>query len=275
MEEYFGFARELLESGQAEPGAVYGMDSLYDYLVQFRDDIAFYVDTAQRVQGPVLDLGCGTGRVLLALAQAGITCEGMDISQPMLNLAAEKLQAHGYSPALHHGDMTGFSVPRRYGAILIPYQSMMYMLDDTMRRQVLTTAYRHLQPGGLLAFDFDCSHRETGDHAPYLALQGIHPFKQHIMLQVVQMRVYEGGRRLLNQINYELTEPVVITVQRSLEASCPVQEMTALVREAGYCIEGVYQDFAQTPYESGPECVIRAVKPRADNREGQPCAEQP
>jgi len=55
-------------------------------------DGPFYVDLAQRIGGPVLEIGCGTGRVLLPIARAGTTIHGVDSSLPMLGILREKIE---------------------------------------------------------------------------------------------------------------------------------------------------------------------------------------
>ena len=65
-------------------------DTVYTYL---RDDIPFYVDAAKRYGGPVLELGCGTGRVTVPIAEAGVEIVGLDISQAMLDVARSKLDS--------------------------------------------------------------------------------------------------------------------------------------------------------------------------------------
>ena len=260
MDQYFGFALELLSSQRAVEGSTYGADSLYDYAVQFQHDVPFYVDVARRCGGPVLDVGCGSGRLLLPLLEAGVACAGMDLSPDMLALAAAKLAAYGYEAPLHQADMQCFHLDETFAGILVPYQSMMYMTSPEKRRQALRCMAAHLQPQGLLAFDFDCSVQTPGESLPYLALQGIHPLHGHIMLQIVQVRVDADGRRLLNQINYDMTDPVRITVQASQESSCSVSEMKDHLQASGFDVLGVFQDYDRTPYEEGPECIVLAKK---------------
>src|SRR5689334_12746087 len=56
------------------------------------DDLKFYVDLAKASGGPVLELACGTGRILLPIAREGIAIHGVDISLPMLNVLQDKLR---------------------------------------------------------------------------------------------------------------------------------------------------------------------------------------
>src|SRR5262245_30609087 len=75
-------------------------------------DIPFYLDLAQRIGGPVLELGCGTGRVLLPIARAGVSIHGVDSSASMLEvlhrrIAAESPQVQGLV-VIHQGDFRTF-----------------------------------------------------------------------------------------------------------------------------------------------------------------------
>src|SRR5262245_16210226 len=90
----------------------------YDMLCEGLDyGIDFYVGLAREAKGPVLDIACGTGRVLLPVLQAGADADGLDLFQPMLDTARRKADALGLSPNLHRGDMAYFELPRRYALI--------------------------------------------------------------------------------------------------------------------------------------------------------------
>ncbi|HJO81545.1 MAG TPA: class I SAM-dependent methyltransferase, partial [SAR202 cluster bacterium] len=83
-------------------------DAVYSYV---RDDIPFYVEEALATGGPVLELGCGTGRVAIPITQAGVEVVGVDYSEAMLAVANRKARQIGVDPAamnLVHGDMRDF-----------------------------------------------------------------------------------------------------------------------------------------------------------------------
>lgn len=127
---------------------------LYDILCQGLDyGIDFYVGLAREARGPVLDIACGTGRVLLPLLQAGADADGLDLFQPMLDTARRKADALGFSPALHRGDMADFQSPRRYDLVLITFNAFCHMLTTEDQLRCLGCIRRCLLPGGLLAFD--------------------------------------------------------------------------------------------------------------------------
>src|SRR5690554_5357898 len=98
LDNYFGFARELLEKGLAVEADIYELNDLYDLTIQHQDDVQFYVDLAKTNGGKVLDIGCGTGRVTLPLLKAGIDVVGLDNSAAMLKIARDKLSGYGFHP---------------------------------------------------------------------------------------------------------------------------------------------------------------------------------
>jgi len=99
---------------------------LYDSVPLYaaRQDIAFYVQEAAAVRGPVLELGCGTGRILLPMARAGCTVVGLDNSRQMLACCRAKLAAE---PApvrarvtLHEHDVRDFDLGAKYPLVIAP-----------------------------------------------------------------------------------------------------------------------------------------------------------
>ena len=120
-------------------------------------DAPFYVDLAKQSGGPVLEIGCGTGRVLLATAREGIEVHGVDNSAPMLDLLKEKLSREESSVrsrvSLHSGDMRDFRLNRKFPLVTIPFRPMQHMYTVPDQVRALTSAGAHVAPGGILAFD--------------------------------------------------------------------------------------------------------------------------
>ena len=106
----------------AEPASFYSRDGLlvdlYDASCPEMGDVPFYVDLACGTGGPVLELGCGTGRVVWPLAQAGLDVVGLDLNEPMLRRAEAKRAGHAEEVAARvrfsRGDMTHFELPERF-----------------------------------------------------------------------------------------------------------------------------------------------------------------
>jgi SAM-dependent methyltransferase len=121
------------------------------------DDTPFYLELAKQHSGPVLEIGCGTGRVLLPIARKGISIHGIDNSGPMLTLLREKLSFElpsiRQNVTLHSGDMRDFRLDRKFPLVTIPFRPMqqMYTVEDQLA--ALKSAAAHLAAGGILAFD--------------------------------------------------------------------------------------------------------------------------
>lgn len=129
---------------------------LYDAF-PFTDDLPFYARLAAAQGGRVLELGCGSGRVLVSLAQAGHEIVGMDVSSHMLALAREKLAAAGPEVAargrLVRGDLRAFHLGERFGLAIIAVKTFSYLVTRQEQQQALASVAAHLAPGGLLALD--------------------------------------------------------------------------------------------------------------------------
>ena len=132
---------------------------LYDTVYEdYLDDIPFYVEEAQRAHGPCLELGCGTGRILIPVASAGIEVTGLDLSGPMVARARRKV---GALPAevqarvtLDEGDMRSFALPRKFALIYVPFRTFLHLMSAYDQVAALENIRRHLLPGGRLALNF-------------------------------------------------------------------------------------------------------------------------
>ena len=120
-------------------------------------DAPFYVELAKRSGGPLLEIACGTGRVLLKIAREGIKIDGVDSSSAMLRVLRARLQNE---PAevrrkvtLRAGDMRRFRLKKKYPLVIIPFRPMQHMYTLKDQVDALKTAAAHLTKNGLLAFD--------------------------------------------------------------------------------------------------------------------------
>jgi ubiquinone/menaquinone biosynthesis C-methylase UbiE len=113
-------------------------------------DRAFYLEVIRRSGEPVLDVGCGTGRLLLDYAQQGIDIDGVDNSPEMLDLCRERAQAQGIEVLVYEQTMQALELPRRYRTILVPSSSLQLLIEPEAAREGLRRLAAHLQPGGTL-----------------------------------------------------------------------------------------------------------------------------
>ena len=121
-------------------------------------DVAFYVDAARECGDPVLEMGCGTGRVTMALAEAGYRVTGLDISERMLARAEQKRAALGKEARervqLVQGDMARFDLGEKFRVIVVPFRPFQHLIETQQQLACLACVRKHLAPGGRLIVDF-------------------------------------------------------------------------------------------------------------------------
>jgi len=143
-------------------------DALYDsFIADYYDespvvkgrvqDVAFYRDAAREFGDPVLELGCGTGRITMALAEAGKRITGLDLSERMLERAVKKRAALRVEARervqLVQGDMTRFDLGEKFRLVIIPFRPLQHLLEVRQQLDCLECVRKHLAPGGRLVLD--------------------------------------------------------------------------------------------------------------------------
>ena len=127
------------------------MDTVYR--TASRDDVDYYVDLATRVEGPVLELGCGTGRMYLELLEAGVDAEGIDLSADSLAVLRERAEQRGLGPSVWQADMTEFIADREYTLIICPFNAVQELTTIEQQQALFESVYDALTPGGMFVFD--------------------------------------------------------------------------------------------------------------------------
>ncbi len=126
------------------------MAEFYDLIYSDRLDLEFYLREARNARGPVLEVACGTGRILLRLLREGVDAYGIDISEGMLGILARKAAQEKLPMRAEKGDMSAFSLGKRFRLIIVPYRSFLHLPDKQARERALRAFMEHLEPGGRL-----------------------------------------------------------------------------------------------------------------------------
>ncbi|UVI29448.1 class I SAM-dependent methyltransferase [Paenibacillus spongiae] len=111
-------------------------------------DTQFYKRLMDEVPGMALEIGCGTGRLLLPYLSEGYEVEGVDCSDEMLDSCRKKAAEKDLSPVLYRQYMQELDLPKKYSTIFIPLASFMLVADRNEAMQALSKLYAHLEEGG-------------------------------------------------------------------------------------------------------------------------------
>ena len=224
-------------------------------------DRTFYLELARRTGGPILEVGCGTGRVLLPIAEEGFECVGLDASESMLEVARSKdLPA---DLRFLQGDARSFDLaPQRFALIFSAFRAFqhLYTVDDQLA--FLDRARDHLAPGGLLAFDvFDpnLEYIAKGGLAEHLDIEWTegdlsmkrytkvtHNHRTQVLHAVFRVEAWRESRRVSEDTND-------IHLRWFYR-----YELEHLLARAGYDVVERYGDFDGTPIEEGNELIFVA-----------------
>ena len=119
-------------------------------------DRAFYRAIIEQRGGPALDVGCGTGRLLLDYLQKGLDVDGVDNSPDMLGICRDKAAAAGLdlSARLFAHEMDVLALPRRYATIFVPSSTFQLLTDPSAGARAMVRFHAHLEPRGVLVMSF-------------------------------------------------------------------------------------------------------------------------
>jgi SAM-dependent methyltransferase len=217
-----------------------------------QDDLHFWRELAQEQGDPILELGCGTGRVLVHLARAGYRTFGLDIHPEMLSFLQKNLpEGLEHAPQVFLADMSAFKLATCFSLILLPCNTFS-TLSGNMRKNTLDNVARHLKKGGQFTFSIP---------NPTVLLRL--PVQGESELEDIFAHP-EDGEPVQVSSAWERTDEVFHlrwhydhlypngTIQRhSVEVShriIPTDIYMEEIQAAGLYIQSIYGDFDKSPY---------------------------
>ena len=221
-----------------------------------RRDLPFWRDVARREKkhGPLLEFGCGTGRLLIPIARAGIDTTGVDLSMPMLGYAigrARKLP-RARRPRIVRADIRRLPLrARTFGMVLAPYGMLQSLIDDRDLDRALEEAARVLRRGGLLGIDLVPDLATWSEYHREVRLRGRSARGGAVTLTE---SVRQDRRRGVTIFNEEFTERRGRTTTRARFSltfrTRPMHEILERLERAGFAIDtiaGSYKGGAWDP----------------------------
>lgn len=237
---------------------------LYDHVTLYRDrpDVAFYVEAATAAGSPVLEVGCGTGRVLIPTARAGVDIVGLDLSPHMLAVCRQRLREESEAVRgrvrLVEADMRNFDLGSRFTLATIPFRPFQHLITVEDQLSCLASVRRHLVDDGVLILDlFNPSldflvNRPIGEE-----LDEEPPFTTPDGRKVIRRQKTVSIDRFQQVGHYELIYYVIHPDgrQERLVQAFPLRyvfrfEAEHLLARAGFMLEHVYADYEKSPYGS-------------------------
>ncbi len=252
----------------------YALDAeLYDIVyADYVDDIGFYVDEAAAAGGPCLELGCGTGRVLLPVARAGVTVTGLDVSKPMLARLARKVAALPddirSQVTLGEGDMRSFKLDTRFAMIYVPFRAFLHLMQVSDQITALRNIHRHLRPGGRLVLNFFDPSLEyivahSGPIGGALHTTGetfVDPRSGHLLVEWATIQYSQHLQRIDQYFVYDEVDQrgrVVGRLYRNLQLRYMFRwEFEHLLARCGFELVALYGTFDRQPFaQPGQELI--------------------
>lgn len=245
-----------------QPDGYAAVAEFYDYVVPYRErqDVGFFVELARQTGGPVLEIGCGTGRVLIPTARAGIEMTGLDASPAMLAVCGRKLALESEDVrsrvTVVEGDMRRFHFRREFRLVTIPFRAFQHLVTVEDQLACLDSIRRHLASGGRLALDvFNPSLPMLLDERALEELNREPPFTMPDGRQVLR-RHHIVSRDLFNQ-----TEEIELIYRVSYPDGHDERfvhhftfryffrfEVEHLLARTGFEVEQFYADFDKSPF---------------------------
>lgn len=234
-----------------------------------RTDVPFWRRLASRARGRVLELGCGTGRVSLPLARAGVSLVGVDRSAPMLDRARRRIGknpaksgSHAVPLRLVRGDIRALPFPPgEFEMVLAPYGILQSLLADRDLRATLESVSRVLAPGGTFGIDLVPDVPRWREYRNRVQLRGraasgaeltlIESVRQDRRrhLTTFEQRYLERRGRRVAEHRFELTFRTI-----------PVRRMAGLLERAGLVVDAVLGDYRGRPWDERADVWIILAK---------------
>ena len=239
----------------------------------FHDDLDGWVGLARQSGGPALEVGCGSGRVLLALAAAGIDVVGIDTSPPMLERARTRLAEAGDLPGtvtLHDADVRAMRLPEGPGAFRLALATLGvfgHLLTHADAARALRRLHAHLAEAGLVVIDQPNPLTLTDDLADGLLFHDWtrqDPETGHTIVRLHSRRTDPAAQRIETTFFYDEVAPDG-ALRRTLAPvtlrwySAP--ELELLLDAAGFAVEALYGDWEMSDWAAdSPRLIVVARK---------------
>jgi ubiquinone/menaquinone biosynthesis C-methylase UbiE len=223
---------------------------------QFSEDLDMYRNFAELCGGSVLELACGSGRVLLPLVREGYTVTGVDTSASMLELARQRLQTAGVTSrcTLVQQDICTLHLTQKFRMALIALGSFAHIVSRKDQQQALASVRAHLSRGGVFIIDIsNADARYMEGLSGHVLHQGTWRRDDGTMLSHFVSPASSLDKHLLELTHFYDSYSQGGTVQRTVATMYLYlferSEMELLLEQAGFVIKDIYGDYDLASYQ--------------------------
>jgi SAM-dependent methyltransferase len=229
------------------------------------DDIDLILTLAAETGGPILELGCGTGRLLAPLAAEHHDVTGVDVSSALLAIARAKLAAlaHSGRQELIQADMRTYDLPRKdYGFAFCTSNTLMHLTTPQDQLAALRNTHRHLRRGAALLVDLF-----NPDVMRLVQIDGMQEYVDRWQDESSGAQVVKWAVRTVDWAQ-QLQETIFIYEEMlpdgsSRRTACPFtlrflwrNEAELMLQAAGFVVEHVWGDFDGSDYDAAGDHLI-------------------
>ncbi|MEP7205516.1 MAG: class I SAM-dependent methyltransferase [Casimicrobiaceae bacterium] len=226
------------------------------------DDVGFYAAAVRAGAGRTLELGCGNGRILLALGGLGLEVVGVDASATMLRALRSKATALGIvAPPLCRMDVRALAFQAAFRTVLCPYSLVTYLTSDTDRMRMLDGVRAALQPDGCLIVDAFVPRPVTA--SAHYTLDYSRPFENGELLRWKRITPAGACNRIERRYEQRGASGAIIDVVEIAEEIRPFapEDLRRTLRGHGYEVEGEWWDYG-TGSASNAQFFTARARPR-------------
>ncbi len=218
----------------------------------------FYQRQIEHYGEPVLELGCGSGRLTIPLAKQGVQIKGLDLSEAMLNLAKEKAEKQNVTLDLVTGDMTDFNLNETFKFIFVPAQSLSHLYTISEIEKCFACVQNHLTEEGRFLIEIFNPSLEILNRNP----NKIYPQSNPGNAPVWSKSVYDPATQINHlELFFQTPKTKRETVLTFKMRQFFPQEIDALLKYNGFQIEQKFGDYAETKFASNsPKQLIICQK---------------
>lgn len=231
-----------------------------------RRDVPFWCRLAAAQPGPILELGCGTGRIALPVARSGTSLIGIDRSEAMLDRARRRLRRARLTHRAHlvRGDIRDLPFSRRtaFGCVMAPYGVLQSLTRERDLRATLESVARVLRRGGLFAVDLVPDLPRWSEYERRTSLRGRNARGTLTLIESVR----QDPRRGLTIFDQEYVERRGRTRQVHTFSltfrTVSVPQMARRLEKAGFSIDAVLGDYQGGPWDDRADTWVILARRR-------------